>query len=504
MKRTRKLFAFILIIASLFVLAGCASGGAGEKPQTVSELDGKNIGAWAGSVFAGKKNDIFPNSTVNIYADYPDMIAALNAGKIAAGVMDRPALEALAAFYPGLSYIDEPLYSYELAAAFSKNEKGEKLRNEFSEYVAKMKADGTLDALEKKWMEDKDYTLDPKAEDLEDINGTLVLAVDPTACPYAFVEGDGIKGFDIQIAVLFCREYGYGLRYSNMGFSALLTALGGKCDFAMSGMAVTPEREKNVYFSESYFSGETVTALYTEPETDSTVFERFKITFIDEGRWKLFLGGLGTTALITLSSMLIGTALGFGLFIVCRLGSPAAKRIVEICKRLISGMPAVVLLLIMYYVIFGRVSISGTWVAVVCFSLLFMAEILDITESAVGTVDLGQYEAAYALGYTSRQTFFDIILPQAARHMFTPLKSAISSHIQGTAIVGYVAVQDLTRVSDLVRGSTFEAFFPLIVTAVVYYGITFILVQLVNGTELFLDPNKKDKKAILKGVKTDD
>ena len=84
----------------------------------------------------------------------------------------------------------------------------------------------------------------------------------------------------------------------------------------------------------------------------------------------------------------------------------------------------------------------------------------------VGAIDKGQTEAAYALGYTDRRAFFRVVFPQALPHFMPSYKRSITELIKATAIVGYVAVQDLTKMGDLIRSRTYEAFFPLIVTAV--------------------------------------
>ena len=83
-------------------------------------------------------------------------------------------------------------------------------------------------------------------------------------------------------------------------------------------------------------------------------------------------------------------------------------------------------------------------------------------------------------------------------------KDEIVGLIKATAIVGYIAVQDLTKMGDIVRSRTYEAFFPLIAVTIIY----FILEGLLNLVSGWLrersDPKKRSKERILKGVKTDD
>ena len=151
-----------------------------------------------------------------------------------------------------------------------------------------------------------------------------------------------------------------------------------------------------------------------------------------------------------------------------------------------------------FYIIFGNVKISGTAVAVIGFTLVFGANVFSMIKSGVGAVGNGQLEAAYSLGYTNRRAFFRIILPQAVPHFMPAYKGAVTEIIKATAIVGYVAVQDLTKMGDIVRSRTFDAFFPLIAVAVIYFIIAAVLTFFVNRAELRLDPRLRKRKQIRK------
>ena len=160
--------------------------------------------------------------------------------------------------------------------------------------------------------------------------------------------------------------------------------------------------------------------------------------------------------------------------------------------------------MILYYVIFGSVAISGVFVSVIGFTLTFGASVFGLLKMGVGAVDGGQYEAAYAMGYSNRQTFFKIILPQALPHVMSPYKGEIVSLIKATAIVGYIAVQDLTKMGDIVRSRTYEAFFPLIAVTVIYFVLESFIGLIVSRVSINFNPKRRKTKDILKGVKTDD
>jgi polar amino acid transport system substrate-binding protein len=171
---------------------------------------------------------------------------------------------------------------------------------------------------------------------------------------------------------------------------------------------------------------------------------------------------------------------------------------------LVQGMPMVVLLMVLYYLVFGSVSVSGVAVAVLGFTLTFGSSVFGLMKLGVGAVDSCQYEAACALGYSDSQTFFKIILPQALPHVMESYRGEVVGLIKATAIVGYIAVQDLTKMGDLVRSRTYDAFFPLIAVTVIYFVLEGVLGLMVKKAEGSLDAKRRSREEILKGVKTDD
>ena len=120
--------------------------------------------------------------------------------------------------------------------------------------------------------------------------------------------------------------------------------------------------------------------------------------------------------------------------------------------------------------------------------------------SSTAAVDFGQTEAAYSLGYTDLQAFFKVVLPQALPLIMPAYKGNISALMKATSVVGYIAVQDLTKMADIVRSRTYDAFFPLIAVAVIYFILEALLTFIVNGIEPLLNPRLRRRQDVLKGV----
>ena len=406
-----------------------------------------------------------------------------------------------------ITWLDEHLTDADVSFAFPKTEDGKALNERFSDYIRTMRASGELETLREKWFsEDESIKTMIDLAALPATNGTLHLAATGTQVPFNYVRDNTIVGFEIELAARFCEENGYGLQVEQMNFDGVLASVqSGKCDFACACLAVTDERKESVDFSEPHFAESVVFVVLDSMAVKQESFlgaiaDSFQKTFLRENRWKLFLEGVGTTLLITVLSILFGTLLGFLVFMLCRNGNPVANTITRFCVWLVRGMPVVVLLMILYYIIFGSVAIPGTAVAVIGFTLVFGAGVYGIIKSGVGAIDKGQLEAAYALGYTNRRAFYRVILPQAMPHFMPAYKSSITEIIKATAIVGYVAVQDLTKMGDIVRSRTYEAFFPLIAVAVIYFILAAVLTWIVNRIELRIDPKQRKLEDIRKKV----
>ena len=170
--------------------------------------------------------------------------------------------------------------------------------------------------------------------------------------------------------------------------------------------------------------------------------------------------------------------------------------------RVIQGTPIVVLLMILYYILFGKVDIAAILVAILGFSINFGVYVSEMMRTGIEAVDKGQIEAAHALGFTRAQTFWRITFPQAARHFIPVFRGEFISMVKMTSVVGYIALQDLTKVSDIIRSRTLEAFFPLIATAVLYFFVANALTMLLSRVDIRLDPKRRKRE--VKGVVTHD
>ena len=207
----------------------------------------------------------------------------------------------------------------------------------------------------------------------------------------------------------------------------------------------------------------------------SSLVESFTNNLLVEDRYRMILDGLQVTLLITLFAAILGTLLG-GLICWMRMSRRAwVRQTARVYIDLMRGTPVLVLLMLMYYVVMAPMDATGIVVAIVTFAMNTAAYISEMLRTTIQSIDRGQTEAGLALGFTHRQTFFKIVMPQVVKAMMPVYQGEIISLLKGTSIVGYIAVADMTRASDLIRSRTFDAFFPLILTAIIYFFVAWLI-----------------------------
>ena len=134
----------------------------------------------------------------------------------------------------------------------------------------------------------------------------------------------------------------------------------------------------------------------------------------------------------------------------------------------------------MFYVVFAGSGLSGSLVAIVTFALCFASSAGSIFDTSISSVPRGQTEAGLSLGFTPLKTFAGIVFPQAMKKGLPLYAGECVSLLKNTSIVGYIAVQDLTRASDLIRSRTFDALIPLIVVTVLYFVLAWLIRRLLT------------------------
>ncbi|MDD5945257.1 MAG: amino acid ABC transporter permease [Clostridia bacterium] len=222
----------------------------------------------------------------------------------------------------------------------------------------------------------------------------------------------------------------------------------------------------------------------------------FYLNFIKENRWKLILSGLGTTLKITLIAIIIGIIIGVVLATIrstydltkdeMRGGKKTVMGLLNTIARVyltvIRGTPVVIQLLIIWFIILAS-SDNGVLVAAVAFGINSGAYVAEIIRGGIMSIDRGQMEAGRSLGFNYIETMRYIIIPQAFKNVLPSLANEFIALLKETSVAGYVAVNDLTRAGNIIRGKTFSPFMPLVGVALIYLVMVMILTYFVGVLE---------------------
>lgn len=208
------------------------------------------------------------------------------------------------------------------------------------------------------------------------------------------------------------------------------------------------------------------------------MFNAFIETMIAKQRWMLILQGLGNTILIAVCAIVIGTVLGF-IFALMKISKLRTLRLIsEIYTTVLRGIPLATQLMIFYFVIFAPLGMDKLLVAILAYGINSGAYCTEIFRAGIQGVDKGQSEAGRSLGLSKRQTLVNIVFPQAIKAILPTYTSEFIVLIKETSVASFIAVMDLTKAGDMIRNATYNAWIPLLSSAVIYLILTVGLTKL--------------------------
>jgi polar amino acid transport system substrate-binding protein len=399
------------------------------------------------------------------------------------------------------------VFSFFVGAGFSKDRAD--LREQFNRFLAQTRRDGVYDDMVRRWVKEGDTSARGIAS--TPTQGVLVVGVSDVGLPFAAVKDGRLIGFDIELAERFAAHLHRDVEFANMEFGSLIASiLSGKSDMIVSSIFITDERTKQIDFSEPYYEMSThvfarkanIAAYDTaaaRPAATPTFLSKlasgFYSNIVLEQRYLLIWDGLKTTVVISVLATAFGTLLGALICFMRMSKRPLLSLPARAYIAVLRGTPVLVLLMLVFYVVFASVNISPLVVAVIAFGMNFGAYVAEIYRTGIEGVDRGQTEAGLAMGFTRFRTFQYIVLPQTVQRILPVYKGEFISLVKMTSIVGYIAVQDLTKAGDIIRSRTFDAFFPLVMIAILYFAISWLLMQGLDHLERVTDPKWRRRKA---------
>ena len=480
-----------------------------QKFASIADLKYKRIGVLLGSVHDTYAMKHYPDAIILQYKSPSDLVLAVKSGKADAAIYNLENLFEILRKDKELEILGDSVLSVPVGIGFNKG--NPLLREQFNAFLKEIKLDGNLEDMANRWIKNGSSVMPEVSK--TDVNGVLVVGiVSDKGLPFVVIQNNRLTGYDIELAERFGAYLGKSVKFSDMEFGNLIASVSaGKIDMIDSTLMITEERKTRIDFSDPYYelgasvfvlrknlaSYDTESSVATKSPTFLTkITNSFYSNIIHENRYLLIWDGLRTTVVISIFSTIFGTMLGS---LVCFMRM-SKRTILNLPARvyinILRGMPVLILLMLIYYVVFASIDINPMLVAIIAFGMNFGAYVSEIFRSGIEGIEKGQTEAGIAMGFTKLKTFVFIILPQTVQRILPVYKGEFISLVKMTSIVGYIAVQDLTKASDIIRARTFDAFFPLIMVAILYFLIAWILMLSLEYLERITDPKYKRGKAV--------
>jgi len=494
MLEMRRVFLYVSTVFALAIsLPSCTGDSEAYEPHQFSDFNGKTVSLLEGSVYADYANKNLQDLDVKwqYYPTSTECLISVEMNK--ADVYFGADIQTFTEAFDNLGLkVSETLKDIYAPYGYGIGKDNAELTADLDRFIDSLKQRGEIYEIVHRWIDNRTgnyhdcLRVDPIPQNFTGGDKVIVVGncgVEPPSC---LLLDNGWTGYEMEILARYAIDRGYSLKVQPYDFHNLIPALqAGTIDIGSSNFIITEERLERIDFTSPIDSTKAVFVVKDYEKVDDGSFwtsikDNINKSLIREQRWKLIVNGLWTTVVITLLSLLFGSILGG---FVCWMRMNRRKPLCAIAKVFIFLMrntPMLVLLMIMFYIVFANSGLSAIAVAIVAFSLNCAAFTAEIFRTGIESIDKGQSDAGRGMGCTTFQIFYHIIAPQALRRIIPVYKNESISLLKATAIVGYISIIDLTKSSDLIRSSTFEAFFPLIVITLLYFLLADILAFLID------------------------
>ena len=459
----------------------------------LSQLDGKRVGVMP-FTFAASELDAKLPQAIPFYANQErDLLFLLGAGKIDAFVISEPRAKELLPLHPEFSMIQEFISRIDYAFVFPSTHKV--LCEAFARQIRTLRKNGSLKQIQNKWISPANVQAELPEMMPDAPNGVLRMGVCVDRSPFCYIQNEKLAGYDLEIAQRTAAAMGFLIEYVRLEQNEFADAIAeGKVDFGATALTTDVTASGKIVFSDPHYNGGLV-AIVPDKKNEQKIemgltdqikfFLKEQAYSMDRSLWKddhmrQIFAGLRTTLLITASAIVFGSLLGIPLCMLRRSRRKQFSLLGDFISGVLYNIPALILLMGLYYVVFRRFGWPPLAAAVMIFILRFMAASCRLYMLAMDHIGGVQMDAAKALCLRPFTIFRRIILPQAAAFLAKPLREEVIRLVELTTVVGYIGVWDLTKMVDWIRGRTYESFFPIAFATLLYCILSLALILAIS------------------------
>ncbi len=200
-----------------------------------------------------------------------------------------------------------------------------------------------------------------------------------------------------------------------------------------------------------------------------------------------FLSYIASGTLYTLGATLIalpaGLILGLLFALLYLYGGKVFSFLMSIYSTVMRGIPPIVLLFVLYFVVSGSVNLSPFLAGSISLGIISSAYQMEIIRGAIQCVSGGQMMAARAIGLSQAQAVREILLPQALRIALPSWSNEAAIVIKDSSLIYALGVPEILRRAQLISASTQQPFLAYSAAALIYFALVFITTRLLGRLE---------------------
>lgn len=214
--------------------------------------------------------------------------------------------------------------------------------------------------------------------------------------------------------------------------------------------------------------------------------------------WPAYLRGTWNTIVISMIGTVIGLVIGVLVGVIRTMPEPKSKikaTILNIVNRVLGayiavfrGTPMIVQSMVFYYgsaIVFGW-DMHPMTAAFIIVSVNTGAYMAEVVRGGIQSIDAGQFEGAKSIGMTHWQTMQEVVLPQVFRNIMPSVANEFVINIKDTSVLNVISVNELYFTSNTIAATNYRFFESFLVTAVIYFILTFVITKILGRLEVYL------------------
>lgn len=193
--------------------------------------------------------------------------------------------------------------------------------------------------------------------------------------------------------------------------------------------------------------------------------------------------GTAYTLAVTFIALPLGFVIGLLFSVLHIYGGKFLRSILTIYSTVMRGIPQIVLLFILYFIMSGSINLTPFWAGSISLGIVTSAYQMEIIRGAFLSVSGSQMMVARAIGMSKFQAILNVILPQAMRLVIPPWSNEAAIVIKDSSLVYAIGVPEILRRAQLISASSQEPFLAYTTAALIYFVLVFITNRLLNALE---------------------